>query len=86
MEASLRALFKEDFQLAESVILQKEQISVLEDKLVERLLKQRIPASDLSGLRLILESLRRIGEYATDVAEIVLNLTVRKAVEEQAVG
>jgi len=30
------------------------------------------------GERLILESLRRIGEYATDIAEIVLNMTVSK--------
>ena len=83
MEDSLQGLFKEDFQLAESVISQKEQISGLEDTLVERLLKQRILASDLSGLRLISESLRRIGEYATDVAEIVLNLTVRRSVEQK---
>jgi len=83
MENSLQGLFKEDFQFAESVIVQKEEISGLEDSLVERLLKQRIPASDLSGLRLISESLRGIGEYATDVAEIVLDLTVPRSVEQR---
>jgi phosphate uptake regulator len=37
-----------------------------------------IVSEDISALRLVLESLRRIGEYATDIAEIVLNLAVSK--------
>ena len=81
MDSALKALFSHDYQLAESVILEKEAISSLENKLVERLLKEKLPAGDLSGVRLILESLRRIGEYATDVAEVVLNLTAEKTLE-----
>ncbi len=81
MDSALKALFSHDYQLAESVILEKEAISSLENKLVERLLKEKLPAGDLSAVRLILESLRRIGEYATDVAEVVLNLTAEKTLE-----
>ena len=81
MASALKALFSHDYQLAESVILEKEAISSLENKLVERLLKEKLPAGDLSAVRLILESLRRIGEYATDVAEVVLNLTAEKTLE-----
>ncbi len=81
MESALKALFSDDYHLAESVILEKEAISSLENKLVERLLKEKLPAGDLSAVRLILESLRRIGEYATDVAEVVLNLTAEKTLE-----
>jgi phosphate uptake regulator len=81
MDSALKALFSDDYHLAESVILEKETISSLENRLVERLLKERLPAGDLSAVRLILESLRRIGEYATDVAEVVLNLTAEKTLE-----
>lgn len=81
METALQALFMRDYQLAESVLTYREKISALESRLVEHLLKEKMPASDLSGLRLISESLRRIGEYATDIAEVVLNLTVQESIE-----
>jgi phosphate uptake regulator len=81
METAVQALFARDYQLAESVLIDREKISALETRLVEHLLKERMPASELSGLRLISESLRRIGEYATDIAEVVLNLTVQNSIE-----
>ena len=80
---AMQALFMRDYQLAESVLNDRERISALESKLVEHLLKEKMPANELSALRLISESLRRIGEYATDIAEVVLNLTVRKSTEPQ---
>lgn len=81
MDTALRALFSDNYELAESVLAGKEKTSGLEAKLVERLLRERMPAGELSAYRLISESLRRIGEYATDVAEVVLNLTVHKSIE-----
>jgi phosphate uptake regulator len=80
MGTAVRALFSGDYQLAEIVLKDKEKMLELESKLVERLLRERLPATDLSALRLISESLRRIGEYATDIAEVVLNLTVQKSI------
>ena len=82
LEMALQALFTRDYQLAESVLEDREKISERESKLVERLLRQKIPAGELSALRLISESLRRIGEYATDIAEVVLNLTVQGSIEK----
>jgi phosphate uptake regulator len=81
METAVLALFVCDYQLAENVLIDREKISALESRLVEHLLKRKMPASELSALRLISESLRRIGEYATDIAEVVLNLTVQKSIE-----
>jgi phosphate uptake regulator len=81
MDSALKALFSDDYQSAENVILEKEEISALENRVVERLLKEKLPAADLSAIRLILESLRRIGEYATDIAEVVLNLTVQRTLD-----
>ena len=81
MDNALKSLFGHDYHLAEGVISEKEEISSLESRLVDHLLKEKLPASDLSAIRLISESLRRIGEYATDIAEVVLNLTVQKTLD-----
>lgn len=82
METALKALFSGDYKVAESVLVNKEKIIDLESRLVERLLKEKMPPTDLSALRLISESLLRIGEYATDIAEVVLNLTVQRLIQQ----
>ena len=82
METALRALFARDYKLAETVLLERDKVTDLESKLVERLLKEKLPAGDLSAMRLVSESLRRIGEYATDVAEVVLNSTVQEILDQ----
>jgi len=82
MEASMRSLFAGDYELAEKVLLDKQKIAGLESRIVERLVKEKMPANELSAITLISESLRRIGEYATDIAEVVLNLTVKKSLEQ----
>jgi len=80
MDNAMRSLFAGDYELAEKVILEKEKMTGLESKVTTRLLKERMPANEVSAVTLISESLRRIGEYATDVAEVVLNLTVHKSI------
>jgi hypothetical protein len=40
------------------------------------LVSQKIPVEEIANLRLVVESLKRTAEYANDIAEIVLNLTV----------
>jgi len=82
MGTSLRALFASDYKLAETVLLERDKVTDLETRVVERLLREKLPAGDLSAMRLISESLRRIGEYATDVAEVVLNSTIQKMVDQ----
>jgi hypothetical protein len=37
---------------------------------------QTVDAEDAPHLRLIIESIRRTAEYASDIAEVVLNLTI----------
>jgi phosphate uptake regulator len=81
METALRASFAEDYRLAESVLLEGGKVPELEARLVDKLLKEKMPAGDLSAMRLVSESLRRIGEYATDVAEVVLNSTIQKMLD-----
>jgi uncharacterized protein with PhoU and TrkA domain len=57
-------------------------MATLESKLVEHLLREKMPANELSAVTLVAESLRRIGEYAMDVAEVVLNLTIDKSIHQ----
>jgi len=85
MENALRALFARDYELAEATLLEKDRMGSLESKLLDRLLKEKIPAGELSAITLISDSLRRIGEYASDVAEVVLNMTVERALQQQHV-
>jgi phosphate uptake regulator len=76
-EAS-QALFRSDYLMADSVLARQDQAEKLEAEIERQIYRQSLPPEDISALRLVLESLRRIGEYATDIAEIVLNLTVSK--------
>jgi len=82
METALHALFANDYKLAEAMLLERDRVTESESKFVERLLKEKLPAADISAIRLISESLRRIGEYATDVAEVVLNHTVQEILDD----
>jgi len=43
---------------------------------VNEVLSSRLDAKTLTGLRLVLESLRRIADYSADIAEIVMNLAI----------
>jgi phosphate uptake regulator len=76
-EAS-QALFRSDYSMADRVLARQDETEKLEAEIEKQIYKQNLSPEDMSALRLILESLRRIGEYATDIAEIVLNMTVSK--------
>ena len=79
-EGAVSSLFKEDYDSAERVIEEGEAIRELENRVVRAMLKIA-SREDVMPLRLIAESLRRIAEYSSDIAEIVLNLTAIKTVE-----
>lgn len=76
LEKSVQALFREDYDLAEEIIMEKEKAKEMEEKVAKLTLE--IPRQDSINVRLISESLRRIAEYSSDIAEIVLNLTIEE--------
>jgi phosphate uptake regulator len=80
MDNALRALYTNDYEFAEKLLLNKDKMATLESRLLERVLKERMTATELAATTLISESLRRIGEYASDIAEVVLNLAVHKSI------
>jgi len=78
-EDSMNSLFKGDFNLAESVIEKIAQIVKLEKEAV--LSSQNVGAEEIASLSLLIESVRRTAEYASDIAEIVLNLNVESVIK-----
>jgi Phosphate uptake regulator len=73
-EDCMEALFKHDFNLAESVIEKLSQVYAAEKDTVESLSGAK--ADEIVDLRLIIESIRRTAEYASDISEVVLNMNV----------
>lgn len=73
-ENAIEALFKHDFNLAESVIEKLGQAHRLEKETV--ICSQTAKPEEVVNLRLIIESVRRTAEYASDISEVVLNLNV----------
>jgi len=71
-ENSIEALFKHDFNLAENVIERLGQVHRLEKETVLSLPSAKV--EEVMNLRLIIESVRRTAEYASDISEVVLNL------------
>jgi phosphate uptake regulator len=73
-ETAIEALFRQDYRLAESIVEKTKDVVSMEKEAVVS--SQKIGVEDAPYLRLIIESIRRTAEYASDIAEVVLNLTV----------
>jgi len=73
-ESSVEALFRHDYNLAEKVIEKLGQIHKLEKDAVVS--SQDVGVDQIPSLRLLIESIRRTAEYASDISEVVLNLNV----------
>jgi phosphate uptake regulator len=73
-ESAMEALFKHDYNLAETVIEKISQVHKQEKDAV--LTSQNVKIGQIPNLRLVIESIRRTAEYACDISEVVLNLNV----------
>ncbi|HML01826.1 MAG TPA: phosphate uptake regulator PhoU [Candidatus Bathyarchaeia archaeon] len=72
-DTAIESLFRQDYNAAESIIEGIKEIVTLER---EAVISSQMDIEDAANLRLIIESVRRTAEYACDIAETVLNLTV----------
>ncbi len=72
-EKSMESLFRQEYLTAENILGSSKQIVDLEK---DAILSSEKDSEDTATLRLIIESIRRTAEYACDIAQIVLNLTV----------
>jgi len=76
-ESSMKALYKYDAELVHETMAKVRNVAEFEEEIIEELLKLQINARTIVSIRLILESMRRIAEYGTDIAEIAVNLHVK---------
>ncbi|MDO8124379.1 MAG: PhoU domain-containing protein [Candidatus Hermodarchaeota archaeon] len=75
---SLTTLRNLDVPLAHETIRRVESVVQQEDKGIRALLGGKFPVEAVLNLRLGLESLRRIAEYGSDIAETSIDLSVEK--------
>jgi len=73
-ETAIESLFRQDYTVAESIVEKTKMVATMEKEAIAS--AQKLDIEEAPHVRLIIESIRRIGEYASDIAEIVLNLTV----------
>jgi phosphate uptake regulator len=74
LDDSLAALSKRDYSMAEGVFAVVSRCRKLDAKVLARISEKK--SGDETTSRLVAEDLRRWAEYAADIAEVVLNLTV----------
>jgi phosphate uptake regulator len=72
---STKALYEKNYALADNVVAKAKTIAHTENEIAKAAAK-RLESGEVSNIRMILESVRRTAEYASDIAEIVLNLNV----------
>jgi len=65
--------------LADSVVTKSKRVASMENEAM-KVISKGIEAEDSSNMRMILESIRRTTEYASDIAEIVLNLNISQMI------
>lgn len=78
-ENAVDSLFNEDYEEADEVLENATETRQMEAIVLQKIIKHS-SLEDLPSLRLIVESILRTAEYGTDIAEIVLNMTVKDAV------
>lgn len=70
------SMFKRDYEAADRAIEKARKIDELERAILRSVSKPK-DINELYRIKLITENIRRVAEYASDIAEIVLNMTVQ---------
>jgi phosphate uptake regulator len=78
-EDAMKSLFTMNGKLANETIAKSGQVVDYEEKGTEHIYGLRLDTKSVVALRLAMESLRRIGEYSTDICEIVINMMVKRS-------
>ncbi len=81
LDDSCLALFKEDYIQAEKTITKINEITKYEKK-VRDASKSLKDDEEIYRIRRMTENIRRISEYASDIAEIVLNMNIEKTLKK----
>jgi phosphate uptake regulator len=82
LDAACLSLFKKDFVQAEAAIQKTSEITKYEKKVLDSIKSLR-DDEEVYRVRRMIENIRRISEYASDIAEIVMNMTIEKTLRKQ---
>lgn len=80
-----KAMFKRDYNDAEALIPKRQSYAKLENDLIRLISSKKMDPNISAMLRLMLDSSRRVLDYAQDVAELTLNRTVEELCASYAV-
>jgi phosphate uptake regulator len=75
------SMFKRDYEAADRAIEKARKIDDLEKAVIKAVSKTR-DASEMYRIKLVTDNIRRVAEYASDIAEIVLNMTVQQTLRK----
>jgi phosphate uptake regulator len=82
LDEACLSLFKKDFNQAEIAIQKSAEITKYEKKVFESIKSLR-DDEEVYRVRRMVENIRRISEYASDIAEVVMNMTIEKTLRKQ---
>jgi phosphate uptake regulator len=81
LDDSCLALFKEDYVHAEMIIKKSTEITKFEKKVLDST-KSLNDDEEIFRIRRMVENIRRIAEYSSDISEIVLNMNIEKILKK----
>lgn len=76
-EVSTKALFKQDYDLADRAIVMMKQYEVAESEVISSV---DLRSEDISSLRLIASNIRGIAESGREIADVVLNVAINRVI------
>ncbi|HMK32470.1 MAG TPA: PhoU domain-containing protein, partial [Nitrosopumilaceae archaeon] len=82
LDEACLSLFKKDFNQAERTVQKTAEITKYEKRVLDNIKSHR-DDEEIYRVRRIVENIRRISEYASDIAEIVLDVTIEKNLRKQ---
>ncbi|MEO9362489.1 MAG: phosphate uptake regulator PhoU [Nitrososphaera sp.] len=75
------SMFKRDYEAADRAIEKARKVDEMENAIIKSISKPK-DASEMYRVKLITENIRRVSECASDIAEIVLNMTVQQTIRK----
>jgi len=81
MDDACLALFKKDYDQAEKSIGSANNIQKYEKRILGNL-KTSKDEEEIFRIRKIVENVKRVAEYASDIGEIVLNMNIEKILKK----
>jgi phosphate uptake regulator len=81
MDEACLALFKKDYEQAEKSIESANDIQKYEKRISDNL-KTNKNEEEVFRIRRIVENIKRVAEYASDIGEIVLNMNIEKILKK----